>query len=66
MCLIKCQSHTLLYDRTQWKHYNPEILKTVKSVNFEWDKKFYILHLKSDEVGTSLKHPETINGNDKN
>ena len=34
-------------------------------LNFEWDKKFYFLHLKSDEVGTTLKHPETINGNVK-
>jgi hypothetical protein len=25
--------------------------------------KFYFLHIKSDEVGTTLKHPETINGN---
>jgi hypothetical protein len=28
--------------------------------------KFYFLHIKSDEVGTTLKHPETINGNVKN
>jgi len=34
-------------------------------LNFEWDMKFYILHMKSDEVGTTLKHPETINGNVK-
>jgi hypothetical protein len=27
--------------------------------------KFYFLHIKSDEVGTTLKHPETINGNVK-
>jgi hypothetical protein len=25
--------------------------------------KFYFLHMKSDEVGTTLKRPETINGN---
>jgi hypothetical protein len=24
--------------------------------------KFYFLHVKSNEVGTTLKHPETING----
>ena len=34
-------------------------------LNFEWDKKLYFLHLKSNEVGTILKHPETINGNVK-
>ena len=28
--------------------------------------KFYFPHVKSDEVGTTLKHPETINGNIKN
>jgi hypothetical protein len=28
--------------------------------------KFYFLHIKSNEVGTTLKHPETINGNVKN
>jgi hypothetical protein len=27
--------------------------------------KFYFLHIKFDEVGTTLKHPETINGNVK-
>jgi hypothetical protein len=35
--LIKCQFHTLLHDRIQWKHCNPanlEILKTVKSTEF--------------------------------
>jgi hypothetical protein len=35
-------------------------------MNFEWDLKFYFLHMKSNEVGTTLKHPETINGNVKN
>jgi hypothetical protein len=35
-------------------------------LNFEWDIKFYFLHMKSDEVGTTLKHPETNNGNVKN
>ena len=28
--------------------------------------KFYFLRMMSDEVGTTLKHPETINGNVKN
>ena len=28
--------------------------------------KFYFLRMNSDEVGTTLKHPETINGNVKN
>ena len=28
--------------------------------------KFYFWHIKSDEVGTTLKHPETINGNVEN
>ena len=28
--------------------------------------KFYFLHMKFDEVGTTLKHPKTINGNAKN
>jgi hypothetical protein len=28
--------------------------------------KFYFLHVNSNEVGTTLKHPETINGNVKN
>jgi ribonuclease HI len=25
-------------------------------LNSEWDKKFYFLHMKSGEVGTTLKH----------
>jgi hypothetical protein len=56
------------HDRIQWKHCNLanlEILKTVV-LNFEWDLKFYFLHMKSNEVGTTLKHLETINGNVKN
>ena len=32
-------------------------------LNFEWDLKLYIFHMKSDEVGTTLKHIETIYGN---
>jgi hypothetical protein len=35
-------------------------------LDFEWDMKFYFLHINFDEVGTTLKHPETINGNVKN
>ena len=66
MCLIKLQSPTLIHDRIQWNQCNPDILKTVNLLNFEWDQKFYLLHLKSDEVGTTLKLPETINGNVKN
>jgi hypothetical protein len=52
---------------------NATILPTLKSrkllnnlLNSEWDIKFYFLHIKSNEVGTTLKHPETINGNVKN
>ena len=48
---------------------NITILKSKKLLsllNFELDKKLYFLHLKSDEVGTTLKHPKTINGNVKN
>ena len=40
--------------------------KILSLLNFEWDLKFYFLHMKFDEVGTTLKHPETINGNVKN
>ena len=65
MCLIKFQSLALIYDRIQWKRCNPEILKTIKW-DLEWDLKFYFLKMKSDEVGTTRKHPETINGNVKN
>ena len=35
-------------------------------LNFEWDLKFYFLHMKSNEVETSLKILVTINGNVKN
>ena len=35
-------------------------------LNSEWDLRFYFLHMKSDEVRATLKHPETINGNVKN
>jgi hypothetical protein len=51
---------------------NVAILPILKSrkpsslLNFEWDLKLYFLHMKSNEVGTTLKHPETINGNVKN
>jgi len=40
--------------------------KLLSLLNFEWDLKFYFVHMKSNEVGTTLKHPETINGNVKN
>ena len=40
--------------------------KLLSLLNFEWDLKFYFLHMKSNEVGTTLKHTETINGNVKN
>jgi hypothetical protein len=36
--------------------------KLLSLLNFEWDLKFYFLHMKSNEVGTTLKHSETING----
>ena len=65
MCLTKCQSHTLIHDRIQWKHCNHETLKLLSLLNFEWDLKFYFLHMKSNEVGTTLKHPNTVNGNIK-
>jgi hypothetical protein len=51
---------------------NVAILPILKSkklsslLNFECDIKFYFLHMKYDEVGTTLKHPEIINGNVKN
>jgi hypothetical protein len=47
----------------------PSILKSSKLLsllNFEWDMKLYFLHMKSDEIGTTLKHPKAINGNVKN
>ena len=34
-------------------------------LNFEWDLKFYFLHMKSKEAETSLKLLVTINGNVK-
>ena len=34
MHLIKCQSPTLIHDRIQWKHCNPETLNTIKSIEF--------------------------------
>ena len=55
--------------RIQWKFYNlanPEILKLSSLLNSKWAMKFYFLRMNSDEVGTTLKHPETINGNVKN
>ena len=35
-------------------------------LNFEWDMKLYFLHMKANEVGTTLKNPKTINGYVKN
>jgi hypothetical protein len=43
-----------------------ENVAIISLLNFEWDMKFDFLHVKSDEVGTTLEHPETINGNVKN
>ena len=62
---MDCQSLTLIQDRIQWKCCNPKILKLLSMLNYEWDLRFYFLHMKSDEVGTTLKHPKTINGNAK-
>ena len=48
---------------------NVAILKSkelLSLLNFEWDLKFYFLHMKSNEAGTTFKHLETINGNVKN
>jgi len=38
----------------------------MEMLNYEWDMKFYFIHIKSDEVGATLKHLGTINGNVKN
>ena len=35
-------------------------------LNSKWDLRLYICHMKSNEVGTTLKHPETINDNARN
>jgi hypothetical protein len=66
--LIKCQSHTFIRDRIQCKCLNStnhEIPKTIKSVEFLMVYEV-LLHMESDEVGTSFKHPQIINGNVKN
>jgi hypothetical protein len=42
-----------------------ESLKLLSLLNYEWHMKFYFLHMKSNEVGTTLKHSETIDGNVK-
>ena len=47
---------------------NVAILKSWKLLsllNYEWDLKFYLLHMKSDKVETTLINPETINVNVK-
>ena len=48
---------------------NIAILKSLNLLtllNYKRDLKFYIVYMKSNEVGTTLKHPETINGIVKN
>ena len=65
MCLIKCQPHTLIHDRIQWKCCNHEILKAIKSLKSEYDLKFYFLHMKSNENRATLKYLETITSNVK-
>ena len=37
------------YNRKHYNPSNPKILKIVSVLNFEWDMKLYILHMKSDE-----------------
>jgi hypothetical protein len=45
----------------------PDLIHVCKCVlGRQQDLKFYFLHMKSNEVGTTLKLPETINGNVKN
>jgi hypothetical protein len=40
-----------------------EFRKLLSLLNFGLDVKFYFYRLRSDEVRTSLKYPETINDN---
>jgi len=40
--------------------------KLLSLLDFEWDLKFYFLHMKSNEVRTTLKHPESFHRNVKN
>ena len=42
-----------------------EILKTIKSLEFWMGFKILLFAYELDEFGTTLKHPETINGNGK-
>ena len=42
-----------------------EILKTVKSLEFWMGYKILLFAYELNEFGTTLKHPETINGNGK-
>ena len=35
-------------------------------IDVEWVMKFYFLHMRSDEVGNTLKHSESFHGNVKN
>ena len=57
--LIKCQFHTLIHDRIQWKHCNLvdlEILKTIKSVEFWMGPKIL---LSPYEVQWGWNHSQT-------
>ena len=47
------------------KRCNPGILKTAKSVEFWMGSKILLFAYELD-VGITLKHPQTINGNVKN
>ena len=47
----------------------PPILESSELLSikdFEWDLKFYFLQVKSNEVETTLKHPESFHGNVEN
>jgi hypothetical protein len=54
------------YPHVKESNENVAIPPILKIVNLGWDRKFYLLRMKFDEVGTTLKHSETINGNVKN
>ena len=40
--------------------------KLLSLLNFEWSMKFYLLHMKSNEVGKFIKHTGIVSGNVKN
>ena len=44
----------------------PKSSKLLSLLDCKWAMKFYFLDMKSNEVGTTLKHLGTINGNVKN